>query len=104
VLPGLVFHRPARGYSAYRSGDWKLVITWGADDRPARKELFDLSRDLGEQNNLAEARPERTAEMWGVLSTYLRDVNAEKVADFAAAAKAKKAKAGGTPKARPPKS
>jgi arylsulfatase A-like enzyme len=104
VLPGLVFHRPARGYSAYRSGDWKLVITWGADDRPARKELFDLSRDLGEQNNLAEAKPERTAEMWGVLSTYLRDVNAEKVADFAAAAKAKKAKAGAAPKARPPKS
>lgn len=93
-VPGLVFHRPARGYSAYRSGDWKLVITWAADGTPARQELFDLSRDLGEQNNLVTARADKTAEMWGVLQRYLREVNAETVADFAAvnAKKAKKAK------------
>lgn len=95
AIPGLVFHRPARGYSAYRSGDWKLVITWGPDGNPSRKELFDLSKDIGEQNNLATSRPEKTAEMWGVLSKYLKDVNAETVADFAAVNAKKKAKSGG---------
>jgi arylsulfatase A len=95
-VPGLVFHRPARGYSAFRSGDWKLVITWGPDGAPARQELFDLRRDIGEQNNLAAAQPDRTAELWGVLQRYLREVNAETVADFAAvnAKKGRKAKKG----------
>lgn len=95
-VPGLVFHRPGRGYSAYRSGDWKLLIAWAPDGTPARMELFDLSRDIGEQNNLAAARPEKTEEMWGVLSRYLRDVKAETVSDFAAInARKGKGQAGG---------
>jgi arylsulfatase A-like enzyme len=93
VLDGVVFHRPNRGQSAYRSGDWKLVITWGMDDRPVKKELFDLSKDISEQSNLVEAQPEKTAAMWAALSKYLKDVNAEKVADFGGIGKKKKAKA-----------
>jgi arylsulfatase A-like enzyme len=104
VLEGLVFHRPNRGQSAYRAGDWKLVITWGLDDQPVRKELFDLSKDLSEQNNLAEAQPEKTAAMWAVLSKHLQDVNAEKVADFGGIGKKKpKPKAAPGPAARPKK-
>jgi hypothetical protein len=29
ALDGVVFHRLNCAQSAYRSGDWKLVITWG---------------------------------------------------------------------------
>lgn len=95
VVPGLVFHRPGFNppMSVYRSGNWKLVITWGPDDKPIKKELFDLSKDIGEQNNLSESNPEKTAQMWGVLSKYLKDVNAETVADFAGKIKNKKDKA-----------
>jgi arylsulfatase A-like enzyme len=91
VLNGVVFHRPNRGQSAYRSGDWKLVVTWGPDDQPVQRELFDLSRDVSEQNNLAETQPEKTAAMWATLSKYLKDVNAERVADFGGIGKKKKA-------------
>ncbi|MCL5270980.1 MAG: sulfatase-like hydrolase/transferase [bacterium] len=94
VIPGLVFHRPGfgPGYSVYRSGNWKLVITWGPDDQPSKKELFDLSKDIGEQNNLAATQPDKTAQMWGVLSKYLKEVNAEKVSDFVALGRKNKGK------------
>lgn len=73
-LPGLVFHRPERGYSAFRSGDMKLVINYAA----GRKELYDLSSDIGEQNDLAAAMPEKVEELNGILTGYLDSVNAEK--------------------------
>jgi len=38
---------------AIRQGDWKLIVNQG---RPAQ--LFDLSTDIGETKNLADARPE----------------------------------------------
>jgi hypothetical protein len=68
-----------------------------------KKELFDLSKDIGEQNNLAEAQPEKAAVMWATLNKYLKDVNAEKVADFGGIGKKKKAKANAAlgQKARP---
>jgi hypothetical protein len=84
-------------------GDLKLVITWGPDDQPVKKELFDLSQDISEQNNLADSRPERTAAMWATLSKYLKDVNAETVADFGGIGKRKKVNAKAAPgqRARP---
>ncbi|MCM2680293.1 sulfatase [Echinimonas agarilytica] len=42
-----------------RDGDWKLVRH---PDRPA--ELFDLSKDVGEQNDLAAKEPERVKRMF----------------------------------------
>ena len=103
ALDGVVFHRPNRGQSAYRSGDWKLVISWGPDDKPAKTELFDLSKDISEQTNLAEAQPAKAAAMWATLSQYLQDVNAEKVADFGGIGKKKKPNAKAAPglKTRP---
>jgi arylsulfatase len=50
------------GNRALRSGDWKIVAV---KDRPW--ELYDLSSDRGEQNDLADAQPDRVkllAEMW----------------------------------------
>ena len=42
-----------------RDGDWKLIKF---SDRPA--ELYDLSQDISEHNNLALAHPERVREMF----------------------------------------
>ncbi|MCX7012800.1 MAG: sulfatase [Candidatus Sumerlaeota bacterium] len=73
ALPGLVFHRPARGYSAFRQGDYKLVVNWATE----KNELFDLSKDVGEENDLSAKMPEKTAEMYATLTDYLKKVNAE---------------------------
>ncbi len=48
---------------AGRLGDWKAV--WPAGDAPL--ELYDLSRDLGEKNNVADRHPDIVAEMKGRL-------------------------------------
>lgn len=45
--------------AVYREGDWKLIRM---PDRPA--ELYDLSKDIAEHNNLAEANPERVRAMF----------------------------------------
>lgn len=48
-----------------RDGDWKLIRH---ADRPA--ELFDLSKDIGEQNNLAAAEPARVQQMFKELFAW----------------------------------
>ncbi|MCL4201682.1 MAG: sulfatase-like hydrolase/transferase [Pirellulaceae bacterium] len=45
------------GWWAVRSGDWKLVA------QRSRVELFDLARDVSEANDLAQARPDKLAEL-----------------------------------------
>ncbi|MFN9720624.1 MAG: sulfatase [Planctomycetota bacterium] len=75
----LVFHFPhyqsdADGpHSAIRLGDLKLIHFYESD----RDVLFDLSKDISEQNDLASERP-RDAEMMKMrLMTYLQDVDAQ---------------------------
>ena len=77
-LPGLVFHRPQRGYSAYREGNLKLVVDW----RKNVHELYDLSQDLSEQKDLAKQMPEKAEQMHAILDRYLKDVNAEPYAEL----------------------
>lgn len=52
---------PTRGTRrrAFRAGDWKIVRT--APDEPWQ--LFDLSGDVGETNDLAATQPERVREL-----------------------------------------
>jgi arylsulfatase A len=79
ATPGLVFHRPQVGRrdSVLRQGDFKLILGWSGPWRIARRELYDLSQDIGEKNNLAEAMPEKVAAMEAALVGYLQAVNAE---------------------------
>ena len=80
ALHGLVFHRPhlpALSHSAYRVGDMKLVV----NGTTGKKELFDLSKDIGEAKKLAAVMPDKTAEMFAQLSGYLKEVNAETLAE-----------------------
>jgi arylsulfatase len=46
------------GNRAVLAGDWKLVAAKGDP-----WELYDLSKDRGEQNNLAAAMPEKVREL-----------------------------------------
>jgi arylsulfatase A-like enzyme len=85
--PGeLVFHYPhfinysestvRQGYgpfSAMRDGSWKVIYFY---DRK-KWELYDLSTDIGEQNDLASARPERLHELAGKLVSRLKSMNAQ---------------------------
>ncbi len=57
---------------AIRSGDWKLVEFF--EDR--RLELYNLSEDIGEKNNLAETQPARLREMHNRLVAWRKKIKA----------------------------
>lgn len=58
--------------SAIRRGNYKLI--WFAEDD--RVELYDLSSDLSEQNDLSETKPEKSAELKTSLHRYLQEHHA----------------------------
>ena len=58
--------------SAVRSGEWKLVWFW---DR-AECELYDLSKDLSEQRNLASIQPEMATALRNKLRAFLLESRA----------------------------
>ena len=57
---------------AMRLGNYKLIEFF--EDR--RLELYDLEKDLGEQNNLVEAMPEKAKELYEVMLAWRRSVDA----------------------------
>ena len=78
----IVFHQPhvwgPRGpgilpYSAVRQGRWKLIY-FHAD---RRFELYDLSRDVGEEHDLAREQPEEVRRLARVLGLWMRDARAQ---------------------------
>ena len=65
------------GKTALRHGDWKLV-RMGKRLQPgnAQWELYDLSKDISEETNLAEANPERVTELltiWKKMNDEMSD-------------------------------
>lgn len=75
ALPYLIFHQAVnrKAQSAIREGDFKLVKTWKGNEL----ELFDLSHDIGEENNLAEEMPEKVKDLDEKLTNFLSQVKAE---------------------------
>jgi arylsulfatase A-like enzyme len=78
----LVFHFPhtwgdnsPRPWTAIREGDFKLIRYWDGDEELL---LFDLSRDLGEKNNLVLEKPEVARALHKKMLEYLASVDAEK--------------------------
>lgn len=53
-------------------GDWKLIHYY----EDGRDELYDIRRDVGEQDDRARRQPERVATMRAALDHWLRDVGA----------------------------
>ena len=64
-------------YGAVRLGDWKL-IEWYED---MRLELYDLKSDLGEKNNLASQKLEKTASLVTLLHEWRKRVSAQMPTD-----------------------
>ena len=58
--------------SAVRQGDWKLIEFF----EDGRLELYNLKDDIGENNNLAMARPEKTRELHKLLLAWRTSVSA----------------------------
>jgi arylsulfatase A-like enzyme len=61
-----------RPHSAIRVGDYKLLRFYEDD----REELYDVTKDMGEQRNLATEMPAKRKELRERLDAYLRGVNA----------------------------
>lgn len=58
--------------SSVRQGEWKLIYWYASGE----KELYHIESDIGEEINLAAANPEKANKLSGILSDYLRKVNA----------------------------
>ena len=61
-----------RPSSWVRSGNWKLVYSWNDDS----EELFDLSKDIGERNNLVQVEKAKAAELRDRLFERLMETQA----------------------------
>ncbi|MEC7294512.1 MAG: sulfatase, partial [Planctomycetota bacterium] len=55
---------------AIRKGDWKLIEFWEYDD----VELYDLSNDIGEQNDLSTQHPEKVIELQLALDNWRTNI------------------------------
>lgn len=59
------------------SCDWKLIrIFHGGQEGKHRYKLFNLSRDVGEKNNLVEQHPDRVKELDALIEQFLVDTDA----------------------------
>jgi arylsulfatase A len=80
----LYWHMPQLGrdwrvippQGAVRKGPWKLVHHYG-ETRP--DELYNLEKDIGEEQNLAGKHPEIVAKMRALLEAHLAEVDAQRV-------------------------
>jgi arylsulfatase A-like enzyme len=81
----LLFHNPhyVGGFgpkSAFIKGDYKYIKYWETELSPhggRKNELFNLEKDLGETDNLADAMPGKVKHMDRLLKERLREVNAQ---------------------------
>jgi arylsulfatase A-like enzyme len=73
--PYLIFHHAVdrKAQSAIREDNYKLVKTWLGN----RIELFDLSKDISEEKNLAKEMPEKVRDLENKLVSFLAEVGAE---------------------------
>ena len=57
------------GRLALREGDWKMDVLNAISKDKEKIELYNLADDLGETNNLANANPEKTKQMYDKLNS-----------------------------------
>ncbi|MDB4331434.1 sulfatase [bacterium] len=72
--PHFAFHKANRPGSAIRRGKYKLILHY--DDESI--ELYDLSNDIGETNNLAESRPAVANNLRTSLEHWLNETDADR--------------------------
>jgi arylsulfatase A len=71
--PHFAFHKSNRPSGAIRSGTYKLIRRY--DDNSL--ELFDLTKDVSEKQNLAAQKPEVAAKLDEQLGQWLKDTTAQ---------------------------
>ena len=75
---GLVFHRPARLFSAYRDADFKLMLHWQRNGQVARRELFRMTSDpVEEGKSITATNIDKADEMQSRLLAYLKSIDAD---------------------------
>jgi arylsulfatase A-like enzyme len=82
----LVFHFPwydKLPMSAIRLGDYKLIKNLNTGET----RLFNVVKDVGEEQDLSQAMPQKAEALDAMLKDYLQDVDAETIADMRAARK-----------------
>lgn len=57
-----------------RDGDWKLIYYY----ENGKKELFNITEDIGEINNLSKKHPKLVKDLSTHLGKYLRNINAQR--------------------------
>ncbi|WP_245813562.1 sulfatase [Lutibacter agarilyticus] len=62
-----------RPVSIVRKGDWKLIHFW----EDGHNELYNLVKDIHEDNDLAKLQPEKTTQMSKALLNWLEEVGAK---------------------------
>ena len=78
----------ARGEPRLRVGDWKIV----AAGKESPWELYDLSKDRGESNNLADQYPEKVSALAAVWDQHSEATRACALQDLPADAKSSAAR------------
>lgn len=71
-----VFHSPymsGRKMSTFISGDYKLIKRWDTGEL----QLFDLSENISEDQDISETCPETTLKLWKQMDRYLREIHAD---------------------------
>lgn len=66
------YHASNQPTSAMREGNYKLLYFWEDE----RFELYDLSKDISEKNNLAASNPTKVSQMWTKFQAWLTKTNA----------------------------
>jgi len=76
----LLFHYPHYGQGMFQkpqtaliAGHWKLLKDWESDT----VQLFNLSEDLGEQNDRSKSNPEKLNEMVSLMDQRLKETDAQ---------------------------
>lgn len=64
-------------YTTYRSDDWKLMYNYFAKNRDTRYELYNLTEDINETNNVAADHPERLSDLMAEMVVLLETKNAQ---------------------------
>ena len=70
--PNYAFHKKNRLGSAIRSGDYKLIKFYDDDS----VELYNLTDDIGESQNLVDSMPEKARQLRTELEEWLKKTNA----------------------------
>ena len=69
--------KPGPGFGAsctIRKGDWKMIYYYGS----GKKELFNITEDISEKNNLVEECPDIVRKLSKELGDYLRKKDAQR--------------------------